>query len=145
MPQVTLHHGNFEVQMQISSEAPTDVFGLADQLVEFARVLVGKVTEARLADRLREELGPCGKAGNCFEEDCGGECPRCEMTPAVQTGRLRTETSRPRRPTKTSNKLLSYVPTRSGLHTLAAGLGAFRRRAVDNAPRASDASSRPWT
>ena len=62
MPQVTLHHGNFEVQMQISSEAPTDVFGLADQLVEFARVLVGKVTEARLADRLREELGPCARS-----------------------------------------------------------------------------------
>ncbi|PSR02542.1 MAG: hypothetical protein BRD54_04970 [Bacteroidetes bacterium SW_8_64_56] len=86
MPQVTLHHGNFEVQMQISSEAPTDVFGLADQLVEFARVLVGKVTEARLADRLREELGPCGKAGNCFEEDCGVECPRCGSEAAYRKG-----------------------------------------------------------
>ena len=86
MPQVTLHHGNFEVQMQISSEAPTDVFGLADQLVEFARVLVGKVTEARLADRLREELGPCGKAGNCLEEDCGVECPRCGSEAAYRKG-----------------------------------------------------------
>ena len=86
MPQVTLHHGNFEVQMQISGEAPTDVFGLADQLVEFARVLVGKVTEARLADRLREELGPCGKAGNCFEEDCGVECPRCGSEAAYRKG-----------------------------------------------------------
>ena len=72
--------------MQISSEAPTDVFGLADQLVEFARVLVGKVTEARLADRLREELGPCGKAGNCFEEDCGVECPRCGSEAAYRKG-----------------------------------------------------------
>ena len=72
--------------MQISGEAPTDVFGLADQLVEFARVLVGKVTEARLADRLREELGPCGKAGNCFEEDCGVECPRCGSEAAYRKG-----------------------------------------------------------
>jgi hypothetical protein len=86
MPQTALHHSCFEVQMQISEEAPTDVYRLADQLVELAWVLVGKVAEAQLADRLRRELGPCGKAGNCFEKDCGVECPRCGSGAAYRKG-----------------------------------------------------------
>ena len=86
MPQVPLHHGCFEVQMQITAEAPTDVYRLADQLVELARALVGKVAEAKLADRLRKELGPRGTAGNCFGEDCGAECPRCGSGAAYRKG-----------------------------------------------------------
>jgi YgiT-type zinc finger domain-containing protein len=86
MPQITLHHGSFDVQMQISSQAPTDVYRLADQLVELVRMLVGKVAEAKLADRLREELGPDGTAGNCFDEDCEAECPRCESGAAYRKG-----------------------------------------------------------
>ena len=44
--------------MQITAEAPTDVYRLADQTVELARALagkvaVGKVAVAKLADRLR--------------------------------------------------------------------------------------------
>ena len=86
MPQITLHHGYFEVQMQIPAEAPTDVYCLADQLVELARALVGKVAEAKLADRLRKELGPRGTAGNCFGEDRGVECPRCGSGAAYRKG-----------------------------------------------------------
>ena len=86
MPQITLHHGCFEVQMQIPAEAPTDVYRLADQLVELARALVGKVAEAKLADRLRKELGPRGTAGNCFGEDRGVECPRCGSGAAYRKG-----------------------------------------------------------
>ena len=86
MPQITLHHGCFEVQMQITPEAPTDVYRLADQLVELARGLVGKVAEAQLADRLRKELGPPGTAGNCFGEDRGVECPRCGSGAAYRKG-----------------------------------------------------------
>jgi hypothetical protein len=86
MPQITLHHGCFEVQMQPAAEAPTDVYRLADQLVELARGLVGKVAEAKLADRLRRELGPRGKAGNCFGEDRGVECPGCGSGAAYRKG-----------------------------------------------------------
>ena len=72
--------------MQITAEAPTDVYRLADQLVELARALVGKVAEAKLADRLGKELGPRGKAGNCFGEGCGAECPRCGSGAAYRKG-----------------------------------------------------------
>ena len=75
--------------MQITAEAPTDVYRLADQLVELARALVGKVAEAKLADRLRKELGPRGTAGNCFGEDCGAECPRCGSGAAYRKGTRR--------------------------------------------------------
>jgi YgiT-type zinc finger domain-containing protein len=61
-------------------------FGLADQFVELARALVGKATEVQLADRLRKELGPCGKVGNGFEEDCEVECPRCGSGAAYRKG-----------------------------------------------------------
>ena len=108
--------------MQITAEAPTDVYRSADQLVEFARVLVGKVTEARLANRLREELGPCGKAGNCFEEDCGAECPRCGSEAAYRKGtrprtvevpRLgRVEVERPYLECRQCGR--SYVPDEAG-------------------------------
>ena len=86
MPQVALHHDSFDVQMQISSEAPTNVYDLADQLVELARTLVGKVAEAKLTDRLRKELGPRGTAGNRFEEACEVECPRCGSGAAYRKG-----------------------------------------------------------
>ena len=62
------------------------MYRLADQLVELARALVGKVAEAKLADRLRKELGPRGTAGNCFGEDCGAECPRCGSEAAYRKG-----------------------------------------------------------
>jgi YgiT-type zinc finger domain-containing protein len=86
MPQITLHHDCFDVQMEISSEAPANVYDLADQLVELAQALVGKVAEAKLTDRLREELGPRGTAGNCFGDDCGVECPRCGSGAAYRKG-----------------------------------------------------------
>ena len=86
MPQVALHHDSFDVQMQISSEAPTNVYDLADQLMELARTLVGKVAEAKLTDRLRKELGPRGTAGNRFEEACEVECPRCGSGAAYRKG-----------------------------------------------------------
>ena len=86
MPQITLHHDCFDVQMEISKEAPANVYDLADQLLELARTLVGKATEARLADRLRRELGPRGRAGNCFGEGCGAECPRCGSGAAYRKG-----------------------------------------------------------
>ena len=50
MPQIILHHGCCEVRMQITGEAPTDVYRLADQLVDLARALVRKVAEAKLAE-----------------------------------------------------------------------------------------------
>jgi YgiT-type zinc finger domain-containing protein len=86
MPQVALHHDCFDVQMQISSEAPTNVYDLADRLVELARALVGKAAEAKLTDRLRKELGPRGTEGNGFGEDCGVECPRCGSGAAYRKG-----------------------------------------------------------
>lgn len=86
MPQITLHHDCFDVQMEISGEAPTDVYDLADRLLELARALVGKAAKARLAARLREELGPRGEAGSRFEEDCGAGCPRCGSGAAYRKG-----------------------------------------------------------
>lgn len=86
MPQITLHHDSFDVQMQISSEAPTDVYRLADQLVKLTRTLVGKVAKAKLADRLRKELGPRGTAGNRFGEGSEVECPRCGSGAAHRKG-----------------------------------------------------------
>ena len=62
------------------------MYRLADQLVELARALVGKVAEAKLADRLWKQLGPSGTAGNCFGEDCGAECPRCGSEAAYRKG-----------------------------------------------------------
>jgi hypothetical protein len=86
MPQVDLHHDCFDVQMEISGEAPTDVYDLADRLLELARVLVGKAAKARLAARLREELGPRGEAGSRFEEDGEAGCPRCGSGAAYRKG-----------------------------------------------------------
>lgn len=86
MPQVKLHHDCFDVRMEISDEAPTNVYALANRLLELARALVGEVAKARLAARLREELGPRGKAGNCFDEDSGAGCPRCGSGAAYRKG-----------------------------------------------------------
>jgi len=72
--------------MQISSEAPTDVYRLADQLVKLTRTLVGKAAKAKLADRLRKELGPRGTAGNRFGESSEVECPRCGSGAAYRKG-----------------------------------------------------------
>jgi len=86
MPQITLHHDCFDVQMEISGEAPANIYDLADQLVELARALAGKAAEAKLKGRLRKELGPRGTAGNGFGEDCEVECPRCGSGAAYRKG-----------------------------------------------------------
>ncbi len=86
MPQITLHHDCFDVRMEISSEAPTDVYRLADQLVKLTRTLVGKAAKAKLADRLRKELGPRGASGNRFGESSEVECPRCGSGAAYRKG-----------------------------------------------------------
>jgi hypothetical protein len=122
MPQVALHHDCFDVQMEISSEAPANVYDLADQLVKLARTLVGKVAEAKLTDRLRKELGPRGTAGNCFGEHCEVECPRCGSGTAYRKGfRSRTvevrrlgavEVDRPYLECRECGR--SYVPYKAG-------------------------------
>jgi YgiT-type zinc finger domain-containing protein len=136
MPQVTLHHGCFEVQMQISAEAPANVYSLADQLAELARALVGKVAEAKMADRLRKELGPSGTAGNRFGEGCEVECPRCgsgaahrkgTRPKAVEVPRLGTvEVERPYLECRQCGR--SYVPYEAGTpERRRYGRGALRR------------------
>ncbi len=86
MPQVKLHQDCFDVQMEISDEAPTNVYDLADRLLELARTLVGKAAKARLAIRLRKELGQRGESGNRFDETCGARCPRCGSGAAYRKG-----------------------------------------------------------
>ena len=85
MPQVEVQQGDFDVQIQVASEAPADVYALAERLVELARTLVGEVLEAQLKERLRNELGPRGQAGNRFsaQNQVGGESdPGCEERPS---------------------------------------------------------------
>jgi hypothetical protein len=86
MPQVQLQQGDFDVQIQVASEAPADVYALADRIVELAGALVGKILEAQLKERLREELGPRGDAGNRFEEENDPECPDCRCAAAYRKG-----------------------------------------------------------
>jgi hypothetical protein len=86
MPQVEIHHENFDVQMEISGEAPTDVHAMADRMVELARELVGKAVGAQLRTRLQRELGPRGVSGNSFGPDCEPECPDCGSGAAYRKG-----------------------------------------------------------
>lgn len=96
MPQITLQHECFEVQIERTDKTstegtPTDkistnVYDLADQIVDLARVLLSTVTETALADRLHSELGPSGASGNRFGEACEAECPRCGSGAAYRKG-----------------------------------------------------------
>jgi YgiT-type zinc finger domain-containing protein len=122
--------------MEISGEAPANVYDLADQLVELAQALVGKVAEAKLTDRLREELGPRGRAGNCFGEDCGVECPRCGSGAAYRKGTRRRAVEVPRLGTVEVERPYlecrqcgrSYVPYEAGTPKRRRyGPGAMRR------------------
>jgi len=56
MPQVALHHDCFDVQMQNSSETPTNVYDLADRLLELARALVGKAVRSALPTACAKSL-----------------------------------------------------------------------------------------
>jgi hypothetical protein len=86
MPQVEVQHGDFDVQIQVASEAPADIYALADRVVELAGALVGEILEARLKERLRRELGPRGQAGNQFSEESAPECPDCRCAAAYRKG-----------------------------------------------------------
>lgn len=86
MPQIKLHQDCFDVQMGISSEAPTNVYDLADRLLELIRALVGMAAKARLAIRLRRELGQRGESGHRFDETCEARCPRCGSRAVYRKG-----------------------------------------------------------
>ena len=86
MPQVEVQHGDFDVQTQVASEAPADIYALAERLVDLARTLVGEILEAQLKERLRKELGPRGQAGNRFPEESALECPDCRCGAAYRKG-----------------------------------------------------------
>ena len=96
MPQVQLHQGCFDVQIQIAGDAPADVHRLADRLFELVGALVAEALKAQLRARLREELGPCGQPGNRFGPDCEAECPDCGSGAAYRKG-VRTRTVEVRR------------------------------------------------
>jgi hypothetical protein len=86
MPQVEIQQGDFDVQIRVASDAPADVYALADRIVELAGALVGEILEARLKERLRRELGPRGQAGNQFSEESAPECPDCRCAAAYRKG-----------------------------------------------------------
>jgi YgiT-type zinc finger domain-containing protein len=123
MPQVDLHQDCFDVQMNVSEEAPTDVYALADQLLELAEALVAKALKARLTNRLHKQLGPSGKEGNRFEGNQAPRCPSCGSGAAYRKGyRSRTievqrlgaiEIDRPYLQCRDCGR--SYVPYGAGL------------------------------
>ena len=91
MPQVQLHQGCFDVQIQIAGDAPADVHRLADRLLKLVGSIVAEALKALLRARLCEELGPRGQPGNRFGPDCEAECPGCGSGAAYRKG-LRTRT-----------------------------------------------------
>jgi len=96
MPQVQLHQGCFDVQIQISGDAQADVHQLADRLLKLVGSLVAEALKALLRARLREELGPCGQPGNRFGPGREAECPDCGSGAAYRKG-VRTQTVEVRR------------------------------------------------
>jgi hypothetical protein len=96
MPQVQLHQGCFDVQIQIAGDAPADVHRLADRLLTLVGSIVAEALKALLRARLREELGPRGQPGNRFGPGQEAECPGCGSGAAYRKG-FRTRTVEVRR------------------------------------------------
>jgi hypothetical protein len=92
MPQVQLQQGDFDAQIRVDSEAPADVYALADRIVGLAGALVRKILEAQFKERLRDELGPRGQAGNRLPKqnqvdgENAPECPDCGCGAAYRKG-----------------------------------------------------------
>ena len=96
MPQVDLHQGCFDVQIQIDGNAPADVHRLAGRLLKLVGSIVAEALKALLRARLREELGPRGQPGNRFGPGRETECPDCGSGAAYRKG-VRTRTVEVRR------------------------------------------------
>lgn len=97
MPQISLQHEGFDVQIQMPEHASVNAYRLADQLVDLARRLVGPGVHAQLTARLHNDLGPRGASGNEMDDaasssspaeasDDTAKCPACGSGAAYRKG-----------------------------------------------------------